>query len=37
MQKSVGHFERYGMIEDAIACESQLKRWSRIKKVRLIV
>ena len=31
------YFERYGMIEDAIARESQLKRWSRIKKIRLIV
>jgi len=31
------YFERYGMIEDVIARESQLKRWSRIKKIRLIV
>ncbi|HEY8997549.1 MAG TPA: GIY-YIG nuclease family protein [Edaphobacter sp.] len=31
------YFERYGMIEDAIARETQLKRWSRIKKIRLIV
>lgn len=31
------YFERYGDIRLAIAREKQLKRWSRIKKIRLIV
>ena len=31
------YFERFGMIEDAIARETQLKKWSRIKKIQLIV
>jgi hypothetical protein len=30
-------FERYVDIRDTIAREKQLKRWSRIKKTRLIV
>ncbi|NYF50968.1 GIY-YIG nuclease family protein [Tunturiibacter gelidoferens] len=31
------YFERYTEISTAIAREKQLKRWSRIKKIRLIV
>jgi putative endonuclease len=31
------YFERFTMIPEAIAREKQLKRWSRIKKLRLIV
>ena len=31
------YFERFGDIRSAIAREKQLKRWSRIKKIRLIV
>jgi putative endonuclease len=31
------YFERFGVMEEAIARETQLKKWSRIKKVRLIV
>jgi putative endonuclease len=31
------YFERYTLISAAIAREKQLKRWSRIKKIRLIV
>ena len=31
------YFERYVDIRTAIAREKQLKRWSRIKKIRLIV
>jgi putative endonuclease len=31
------HLERFGMVEDAIARETQLKKWSRIKKIQLIV
>ena len=31
------YFERFTEITSAIAREKQLKRWSRIKKVRLIV
>ena len=31
------YFERYVDIRAAIAREKQLKRWSRIKKIRLIV
>jgi putative endonuclease len=31
------YFERFGMIDDAIARETQLKKWSRIKKIQLIV
>jgi putative endonuclease len=31
------YFECYGLVSQAIAREKQLKRWSRIKKLRLIV
>ena len=31
------YFERFGMLPEAIAREKQLKKWSRIKKIRLIV
>jgi putative endonuclease len=31
------YYERFGDIGTAIAREKQLKRWSRIKKIRLIV
>ncbi|MBB5316768.1 GIY-YIG nuclease family protein [Tunturibacter empetritectus] len=31
------YFERYTEVTAAIAREKQLKRWSRIKKIRLIV
>ena len=31
------YFERFGNIHSAIAREKQLKRWSRVKKIRLIV
>ena len=31
------HLERFGMIENAIERETQLKKWSRIKKLQLIV
>ena len=31
------YLERYAMVSQAIAREKQLKRWSRIKKLRLIV
>jgi putative endonuclease len=31
------YFERFAMIPEAIAREKQLKKWSRIKKLRLIV
>jgi len=31
------YFERFAMIPEAIAREKQLKNWSRIKKLRLIV
>jgi len=31
------YFERFAMIPEAIARETQLKKWSRIKKLRLIV
>ncbi len=31
------YFERYTDIRTAIAREKQLKRWSRVKKIRLIV
>jgi putative endonuclease len=31
------YFERFGDIHAAIAREKQMKRWSRVKKVRLIV
>jgi len=31
------YFERHTLISAAIAREKQLKRWSRIKKLRLIV
>src|SRR5579864_5740682 len=36
IQKLV-YFERFSTIAAAIAREKQLKRWSRIKKIRLIV
>ncbi|WP_158787191.1 GIY-YIG nuclease family protein [Granulicella sp. L46] len=35
--KRLVYFERYSDIQVAIAREKQLKRWSRIKKVALIV
>jgi len=35
--KQLVYFERYDDIRDAIAREKQLKRWSRVKKVGLIV
>jgi putative endonuclease len=35
MQKLI-YYEHYREIRDAIACESQLKKWSRIKKINLI-
>ena len=35
--KRLVYYERFGHIEAAIAREKQLKRWSRIKKVQLIV
>ena len=31
------YFERFAMMPEAIAREKQLKNWSRIKKLRLIV
>jgi putative endonuclease len=31
------YFERFGSIQTAITREKQLKRWSRVKKIRLIV
>jgi putative endonuclease len=31
------YFERFAMVPEAIACEKQLKNWSRIKKLRLII
>jgi putative endonuclease len=31
------YFERFAEMQTAIAREKQLKRWSRIKKIRLIV
>lgn len=31
------YLERFGSVVDAIAREKQLKRWSRVKKIRLIV
>jgi putative endonuclease len=35
--KYLVYFERFSDIQVAIAREKQLKRWSRIKKIRLIV
>ena len=35
--KDLVYFERFADIDSAIAREKQLKRWSRIKKIRLIV
>ncbi len=35
--KDLVYFERFGDMPSAIAREKQLKRWSRIKKIRLIV
>jgi putative endonuclease len=34
--KDLVYFERFADINSAIAREKQLKRWSRIKKIRLI-
>jgi putative endonuclease len=31
------YFERFALIPEAIAREKQLKNWSRIKKLRLII
>ena len=31
------YLERFGSVVEAIAREKQLKRWSRVKKIRLIV
>jgi putative endonuclease len=31
------YFEQFGSIQTAIAREKQLKRWSRVKKIRLVV
>ncbi len=35
--KQLVYFERFAEMQTAIAREKQLKRWSRIKKIRLIV
>ncbi len=35
--KQLVYFERFGGLDTAIAREKQLKRWSRVKKIRLIV
>ena len=35
--KDLVYFEKFGDMPSAIAREKQLKRWSRIKKIRLIV
>jgi putative endonuclease len=35
--KNLVYFEKFGDMPSAIAREKQLKRWSRIKKIRLIV
>ena len=35
--KDLVYFERFGDLASAITREKQLKRWSRIKKIRLIV
>ncbi len=35
--KQLVYFERFGGMDTAIAREKQLKRWSRVKKIRLIV
>jgi putative endonuclease len=35
--KDLVYFERFADVPSAIAREKQLKRWSRIKKIRLIV
>jgi putative endonuclease len=35
--KDLVYFERFADLPSAITCEKQLKRWSRIKKIRLIV
>ncbi len=35
--KQLVYYERFGEMQTAIAREKQLKRWSRIKKIRLIV
>ena len=35
--KQLVYFERFGEMQTAIAREKQLKRWSRVKKIALIV
>ena len=35
--KKLVYFERFTLISVAIAREKQLKKWSRVKKIRLIV
>ncbi len=35
--KQLVYFERFAEMQTAIAREKQLKRWSRVKKIRLIV
>ncbi len=35
--KQLVYFERFPFLAAAIAREKQLKRWSRVKKIRLIV
>jgi putative endonuclease len=35
--KQLVYYETFGDIRDAINREAQLKRWSRVKKIRLIV
>ena len=35
--KQLVYFERFPLMPEALAREKQLKRWSRIKKIRLIV
>ncbi len=35
--KDLVYFERFGDMSSAIAREKQLKRWSRVKKIRLII
>ena len=35
--KQLVHFERFARLDTAITREKQLKRWSRVKKIGLIV
>ena len=35
--KQLVYFERFAQMQTAIAREKQLKRWSRVKKIRLVV